>query len=87
MPGKQKRSGKDAAADRFLHRVLLSIDYYFNIKTIPKRYEYEGKALQPWPHCPTRLPYVQSPAAALVATVQVHFSPPCSRSNSASATA
>jgi len=43
----QKRSGKDAAVDRLFHRVSLSFDHYFNIKTLPKRYENEGKALQP----------------------------------------
>ena len=43
----QQRSGKDAAVDRFLHRVLLSFECYFNIKTPSKRYENKGKALQP----------------------------------------
>jgi len=42
-----KRSGKDAAADKLLHRALPSFNYYFNIKNQSKRYEDEGKALQP----------------------------------------
>jgi len=47
MPLLAKRSGKDAAANGLIHRILLFFNYRFNIKMMPERYEYEGKALQP----------------------------------------
>jgi len=47
MPLLAKRSGKDAAANGLIHRILLFFNYRFDIKTLPKRYENEGEAVQP----------------------------------------